>query len=80
MGVELILGLHKLWEANPRVAQFIVNTEEAQKKSVRAQLPITDNMLANFATYMLLKINSFPRNRPTWDGKPVGDQRWDAWK
>ena len=22
-GVELILGLHKLWEANPRVVQFI---------------------------------------------------------
>ena len=22
-GVELILGLHKMWEANPRVVQFI---------------------------------------------------------
>ena len=79
-GVELILGLHKLWEADPRVPQFIINMEEAQKKSVRAQLPITDNMLAAFATFMLLKTNSFPRNRPVWDGKPVGDQRWDAWK
>ena len=47
---------------------------------MRAQLPITDNMLAAFATYMMLKNNSFPRNRPVWDGKPVGDQRWDAWK
>ena len=54
--------------------------EEAQKKSVRAQLPITDNMLAAFATFMLLKTDSFPRNRPVWDGNPVGDQRWDAWK
>ena len=24
-GVELILGLHKLWEADPRVEQFIIN-------------------------------------------------------
>ena len=79
-GVELILGFHKLWEANPRVAQFIINMEEAQKKSVRTQLPITHNMLAAFAMYMLLKINSFPRNRLAWDSKPVGDQHWDAWK
>ena len=79
-GVELILGLHKLWEADLCLAQFIINMEEEHKKLVRAQPPITDNMLADFATYMLLKSNSFPRNRPVWDGKPVGDQRWDAWK
>ena len=79
-GVELILGLHKLWEADLRVAKFIINMEEAQNKSVRAQLPITDNTLAAFATYMLLKSNSFPCNRPVWDGKPVGEQKWSAWK
>ena len=77
-GVELIPGLHKLWEADLRVAQFIINMEEAQKKLVRAQLLITDNMLAAFATYRLLKRNYFPRNRPVWDDKPVGDQHWDA--
>ena len=54
--------------------------EEAQNKSVQAQLPITDNMLTAFATYMLLKANSFPRNCPVWDGNPVGDQKWSAWK
>ena len=36
--VELILGLHKLWEANPCVAQFIINMKEAQNNLVRAQL------------------------------------------
>ena len=79
-GVELILSLHNLWEADPRMAQFIISMEEAQKKSVRAQLLITDNMLAAFARYMLLTSNSFPRNRPIWGGKPVGYQSWDAWK
>ena len=62
------------------MAQFIINMEDAHKKLVRAQLPITDNLLAAFATYMFLKSNSFPRNRPVWDGKPVGDQKWAAWK
>ena len=62
------------------MAQFIINMEEAQKKSVRTQLPITDNMLAAFATYMFLKTNSFPRNRPVWYSNPVGDQKCSAWK
>ena len=78
-GVELILGLHKLLEADPCVAQFIINMEEAQKKLVRAQLLITYNMLATFETYMLLKSNSLPSNRPVWDGNPVRDQKWSAW-
>ena len=62
--VQLVLSLHKLWEANPCVAQFIINMEEARNKLVCDQLPITDNMLVSFATYMFLKSNSFPRNRP----------------
>ena len=24
-GVELILGLYKLWESDPRISQFIIN-------------------------------------------------------
>ena len=28
-GVELILGLHKLWETDPRVAQLIIIMEES---------------------------------------------------
>ena len=38
------------------------------EKSVRTQLPISNNMLAAFATYMLLKSHSFPRNRPAPSG------------
>ena len=54
-GVEIILDLHKLWEADPPVAKFIINMDEAQKKLVHAQHPIKDNMLADFATYMKYK-------------------------
>ena len=28
-GVEFILGIHELWEADPRVPQFIINMKEA---------------------------------------------------
>jgi hypothetical protein len=79
-GVEIFLSLHLTWDADPRVSQFIIAMEEAQKKSVRAKLPITADVLAAFATSMLLRADSFPRNRPTWDGKKVEDQTWPAWK
>ena len=75
-GVEIILGLNRLWESDMRVNEFIINTEEAQKKSVRAILTITNNMLAAFATYMLMKAGSFPRDCLTWYGNPAEDQIW----
>ena len=54
--------------------------EEAQKKSQRAGLPITDNWLAEFATSSLLLANFFPNDRPEWGGKPKANQTWRAWK
>ena len=47
---------------------------------MRAQLPINDRTLASFATFMLLKANFFPCNRPVWDGKPVREQISLEWK
>ena len=47
---------------------------------VRAKLPITNNVLAAFATLMLLCTGSFPCNIPTWDVKKVEEQTWPAWK
>ena len=37
-------------------------------------------MLTAFATFMLLKANAFPRDRPIWDGKPVVEQLWSDWR
>ena len=79
-GVEIILSLHKMWDNDPPVNQFIINMEDAQNGSDRANLPITDNMLAAFATHMLINSVSFPRDFPTCYGKPIMDQTWDAWK
>ena len=60
--------------ADPHVSQFIITMEEEQKKSVRAKLPISDDVLVAFTTSMLLCADSFPHNRPTWDGKKVKKQ------
>ena len=57
--------------ADPHVSQFIITMEEEQKKSVRAKLPISSNFLAAFATSMFCRVDSFPYNHPTWDGKKV---------
>ena len=54
-GVELIPILHKLRDSEPWVSQFKINMEEAQKKLLRKKLTTSENMLAAFATYMLLK-------------------------
>ena len=78
--MELILSPHKLWEAKPRVIQFIINMEESQNKLVRVQMPTTNNMFAAFATFMILKSNAFPRERPVWESKQVGEQLWSEWK
>ena len=33
-GVDIILSLHKLWDVDPHVSQFIIAMEEAQKTLV----------------------------------------------
>ena len=71
--VTLIGELSVYWNSDPQVPQFIVTMEEAQKKSQRAGLPITDNCLAVFATSSLLLANSFPNDRPEWDGNTEAD-------
>ena len=47
---------------------------------MRTKLPVTNNVLTAFATLMLLRADSFPRNRPTWNIKKVEDQTWPVWK
>ena len=78
--VTLIGELPGYWNRNPRVTQFIMTMEEAQKKSQRADLPITDNWITEFATSSLFLANYFPNDRPEWDRKPKSDQTWRSWK
>ena len=78
--IALISELPGYWSSNPRIPQFIMTMEEAQKKSKHAGLPITKNWLAAFSTSSLLLSKSFSNDRPERDGKPKADQTWKSWK
>ena len=76
--VTLLGDLPKYWPSDPRVPQFIMRMDDAGRKAQRAGLPISDAWLAAFATSSLLKANSFPNDRPNWDGRPKSTQTWTA--
>ena len=78
--VTLICKLPRYWSSNPRIPQFIITMEEAQKKANRSGLPITNNWRVEFSASSLLLTNSFPNDCSEWDGKPKAGQTWKAWK
>ena len=55
--VALLLELPTYWAADPRVPQFVMRMEEAQRKATRADLPISNEWLAAFATSSLLQVH-----------------------
>ena len=76
--LALIGEIPGYWYSDPHVPQYIMVIDESQKKAARTFFPITYNSLAAFATSSLLLANSFPDNRPEWDGKPKVQYKWDA--
>ena len=78
--VALLAELPEYLATDPRVPHYIMKMEDAQRKSARAKIPITDNWLAAFATNPLLRANSYLTDRPAWDGKTRTARTWQAWK
>ena len=70
----------RLWEQDPRVPEYLNSLKDAQKKSVRAGLPFSDNLLTAIVSPSLLKANFFPKDRATWDGKEPAEQTLKAFK
>jgi hypothetical protein len=68
------------WEEDPRVPEYINKLEDAQKKALRASLPITNEWLVATASKSLLFAARFPIQRPVWDSKPPSTKTWAAWK
>ena len=62
--VALLGEIPTYWMADPRVPQYVIKLEEAQRKADGAALPISDDWLAAFATSSLLRANSYLTNRP----------------
>ena len=62
--VSLLSATLGSWDDDPRVPEYVNCFEDAQKKSVRAKLPIDDKWLTAIATGSLLAVGSFPKQRP----------------
>jgi hypothetical protein len=62
------------------IPEYIDMLEEAQRKSVRAKLPISDEQLLAIAATAVLGSNHFPRPTDEWETKPVADKTWANWK
>ena len=62
--VSLLSATLGWWFDNPCVPDYVNCLEDAQKKSVRAKLPINDNWIAAIATGSLLSAGSFPKQHP----------------
>ena len=78
--VSLLLATLGWWAEDPRVPKYVNKLEEAQRKSVRASLPIDDKWLAAIATSSLLAVDRFPKQRTDWDSLPRANKTWTAWK
>ena len=78
--VSLLSATLGWWAEDPRVPEYVNRLEEAQRKSVRASLPINNKWLAAIATGSLLAGFSFPKQRPDWDSLPRANKTWTAWK
>ena len=76
--VSLLSATLGWWAEDPRVPQYINKLEEAQRKSVRASLPISNKWLAAIATGSLLAADSFPKQRPDWDSLPRANKTWTS--
>ena len=63
-----------------RVPKYLNALRDAQKKSVRAGLPFSDDLLTAIGSSSLLKENSFPKDRATWDGKEPSEQTLKAFE
>ena len=78
--IDLLFSLAHLWEKDPRVPDHLNALKDAQKKSVRASLPFTDDLLTTIGSSSVLKANSFPKDRVTWDGKDPDEHTLKAFE
>ena len=77
--VDLLVSLMQLWEQDPRVPEYLNGLRDGQKKAKRASLPFSDDLFVAITSSLLLKSNSFPKDRPKWDDKIPEDQTLQTW-
>jgi hypothetical protein len=62
------------------IPEYIDMLEEAQRKSIRAKLPISDEQLLAIASTAVLGSGHFPRPTDEWEALPNANKTWTQWK
>ena len=62
--VSLLSATLGWWAKDPHVPEYVNRIEDAQKKLVRANLPIDNKWISAITTGLLLAAGSFPKQRP----------------
>ena len=52
----------------------------AQKKVIRANLPVTNATLVTIATKTLLQTNTIPYEPKAWEKRTLDNKKWAQWK
>ena len=76
--VSLLYTMIGSWANNLRVLEYVNRLEDAHKKSIRSNLPISDMWLAAIATGSLIAVGSSPKQRPDWESLSRANKTWDA--
>jgi hypothetical protein len=62
------------------IPQYINMLKDAQKKAMRAGMPIADVELVMMTSAAILAAQHFPREVNDWEGLPSTSCTWTAWK
>ncbi len=78
--VSLTIQMSQYYEGTPIIPEYIQLLKDAQQKSARASLPVTDQTLTILASTALLAADTFPRTTILWEELASADKTWPAWK
>jgi hypothetical protein len=78
--LTLQTNMHGYYAQADGIPQYIIMLEEAQEKAKRAGMPIADIELVMMASAAVLAAMHFPREVDDWEGLPMLNRTWSAWK
>lgn len=78
--LSLRTNMHQYYTQADGIPQYIIMLEDAQKKAMRAGMPIADVELVMMASAAVLAAQHFPREVDDWEGLPASSRTWSAWK
>jgi hypothetical protein len=78
--ISLHTNMHNYYTQADGIPQFINMLEDAQKKAVRAGMPIAGVKLVMMASAAILAAQHFLHKVDDWEGLPSASCMWTTWK